>query len=135
MKTLKKYNLIVLFIICVIGYYYYTMSKRTTTFDINSQKGFQMISLDTDGLSDDMFSTVICKIEGEISEDTDVLLARRDISLNEQWGSIDTYRFRLKKGTIDTTIRGDWYTNKARLLFRFPSDCKGELEGFVRINN
>ena len=135
MKTLKKYNLIVLFIISVIGYYYYTVSKRTTTFDIDSHKGFQIISLDTDGPSDDMFSTVVCEIQGEISQDTDVLLARHDISLNEQSGRIDTYKIKLKKGVIDTLIRGDWYTNKARLLFRFPPNCKGELEGFVRIKN
>jgi hypothetical protein len=131
----NRYILILCLLAGFIIYSYYTLSKKTATFDINPHKGFQMISLNTDGSSDDMFSTVVCEIQGEINQETDVLLARHDIPLNEQLGRIDTYRFRLKKGKIDTTIRGDWYTNKARLLFRFPSNCKGNLKGFVRINN
>ena len=48
---------------------------------------------------------------------------------------MDIYSFKFKKGTIDTTFQGDWYTNKARLHFKFSPKSKGIIEGYLTINN
>lgn len=130
----KKWMIILCCILAIIGYVKYSISKNTTYFSIDASKGSQVIYLDTETSPQDFVANVHCELKGEISKDMEILLASVNISIDEPFVSSRPYNLRLRKGHIDTTLGGDWYTNNARLLLRFPPNTKGMLEGYVKIN-
>jgi hypothetical protein len=130
----RKKIIILCCLVAIIGYVKYQISKDTADFSIDVSKGSQIIYLDTDVSQDDFRASVHCKIKGEINEDFEVLLASVNIPLDEPFVPMRPFNLRLKKGRIDSTFVGDWYTNNARLLLRFPPNSKGKLEGYVSIN-
>ncbi|MES2519323.1 MAG: hypothetical protein V4585_14515 [Bacteroidota bacterium] len=130
---MKKILLIVLFFVLGVVVLVFLPSKNTKKISIDSSKGGQLIRLDTDGLEDDLYSSVRIRLKGELSEDSEVFLSRSDNLMLER--EMDIYSFKFRKGIIDTTFQGDWYTNKARLHFKFSPKSKGIIEGYLTINN
>jgi hypothetical protein len=130
----RKLIIVLFCLLAMIGYVKYAVSKDKTYFSIDLSKGSQVIYLDTDSSQDDFRATVHCELKGEINTNIEVLLASVDIPLNEPFVPMRPYNLRLKKGYIDTTFGGDWYTNKARLLLRFPPNCEGKIKGYLSID-
>jgi hypothetical protein len=132
---MDKKRIIILFcILAIIGYVKYSISKNTTYFSVDASRGSQIIYLDTETSPQDFVASVHCELKGEINKDIEVLLTRVNISLDESFVNGLPYNIRFKKGKIDTTFGGDWYTNNARLLLKFPPNCQGTLKGYIKIS-
>ncbi len=71
----------------------------------------------------DNYTNIVVAIEGEISEDTDILMSNT------------TNVIKLSKSTdIDTVYRGDYYAKDVKLTFKFNKKCKGNLKGTVWVS-
>jgi hypothetical protein len=68
------------------------------------------------------YNYISVTIEGEISEDTDILMGYT--------GGVNVIK--LSKSTdIDTVYRNDYYANEVKLTFKFNKKCRGNLKGTV----
>lgn len=71
----------------------------------------------------DNYTNIVIAIDGEISEDTDILMSNT------------TNVIKLSKSTdIDTVYRGDYYAKDVKLTFKFNKKCKGNLKGTVWVS-